>query len=464
VLELTLPAYHNRDVAAASVHPGLQLFRLCRTIKGANVPAILGVERHWQQEFNTEFAMASTALVGVKILDLSRVLAAPLATQLLGDLGAEVIKVERPGAGDEAREYGPPFLMGSEGRPTADSAFFLSCNRNKKSVTVDLARPEGQEIVGKLASQSDALVENFKTGGLKKYGLDYESLRAVNPSLIYCSVTGFGQTGPYAHKPGYDGVFQAMSGFMSVSGHPDHMPGGGPMKAGISIVDILTSFYAAVAILSALHHRDVNGGRGQYIDLALLDSGIASLSHYAMSYLVSGELPKRRGNGGFGGIPSQAFACADGQIFLVASNNTMFRRFCAAIGCPTLAADPRFAATADRIASRDALIAILAETFKSRTVAEWLSLLDEADIPASPVNDFAAALKNEQVKHREMLVNVEHPAAGTIPLLRNPIRYSETPIESYSAPPLAGQHTSQILQRLGYDEAAIASLRSRNIV
>ena len=408
--------------------------------------------------------MPSTALAGVKILDLSRVLAAPLATQLLGDLGADVTKVERPGAGDEAREYGPPFLADRDGQPTADSAFFLSCNRNKKSITVDFTRPEGQEIIRTLAEQADVVIENFKTDGLKKYGLDHASLCALNPRLIYCSVTGFGQTGPLAHKPGYDGVFQAMSGFMGVSGRPDHEPGGGPMKVGISMVDILTSFYAAVAILSALHHRDVNGGTGQYIDLALLDCGLASLSHYAMSYLVSGELPQRRGNGGFGGVPSQTFMCADGEIFLVAGNDSMFRRLSQGIGHPKLATDPRFARTADRIANRDALLDVLGDIFRTRTVAEWLALLDDVQVPASAVNDFAAALHNPQIQHREMIQKIEHPLAGAISILRNPIRLSETPIEAYSPPPLVGQDTDRILGNLGYSESVIDGLRTRKII
>jgi crotonobetainyl-CoA:carnitine CoA-transferase CaiB-like acyl-CoA transferase len=378
---------------------------------------------------------------------------------MLGDLGAEVIKVERPGGGDEAREYGPPFLKDREGEPTRDAAFYLSANRNKKSITIDLAKPEGQEIVRALARKSDVVIENFKTGTLAKYGLDYASLKAINPRLIYCSVTGFGQTGPLAQKPGYDGVFQAMSGLMSATGHPDGVPGGGPLKIGISMVDILTSHYATSAILAALYHRDQHGGGGQYIDMALLDCGLASLSHYAMNYLVSGVLPPRRGNGGFGGVPSQSFRCADRDIFLVAGNDKQFNRFCDAIERPDLAKDARFSSTRARIENRDELLCILDAEMVKRPAAEWLERLDAADVPASPVNNLQDALAHPQVQHRDMLQTVDHPVAGDLHLLRNPIKLSETPIGEASAPPLVGQHTAEILQSLGFDEAKISALR-----
>ncbi len=408
--------------------------------------------------------MPSEALSGVRVLDLSRVLAAPLAAQMLGDLGAEVIKVERPGSGDEARDYGPPFLKDRAGEPTRDAAFYLSANRNKKSITVDLASAEGQSIIRELAKRSDIVIENFKTGTLRKYGLDYESLKAVNPRLIYCSVTGFGQTGPLAEKPGYDGVFQAMSGLMSATGHPDGAPGAGPLKIGISMVDILTSHYAVSAILAALYHRDVHKGPGQYIDMALLDCGIASLSHYAMNYLVSGVLPPRRGNGGFGGVPSQSFRCADRDIFLVAGNDSQFNRYCEALERPDLASDPRFSTTRARIENRDALLAILEEEMRRRPAAEWLQRLDDAEVPASLVNNLADALEHPQVRHREMLQSVQHPLAGEIQLLRNPIKLSETPIGPCSAPPVVGQHTTEILRSLGYDEAKISALRQARAV
>jgi crotonobetainyl-CoA:carnitine CoA-transferase CaiB-like acyl-CoA transferase len=408
--------------------------------------------------------MPSLALSGVKVLDLSRVLAAPLAAQMLGDLGAEVIKVERPGTGDEARDYGPPFLKDRAGAPTRDAAFYLSANRNKKSITIDMANAEGQEIIRQLAKRADIIIENFKTGALRKYGLDYESLKAINPRLIYCSVTGFGQTGPLAQKPGYDGVFQAMSGLMSATGHPDGAPGGGPLKIGISMVDILTSHYAVSAMLGALYHRDLHDGPGQHIDMALLDCGLASLSHYAMNYLVSGVLPPRRGNGGFGGVPSQSFRCADRDIFLVAGNDAQFNRFCETLERPDLATDERFSTTRARIENRDALLGILDHEMLRRSAADWLERLDAAEVPASLVNNLADALEHPQVRHREMLQTVEHPLAGEMQVLRNPIKLSETPIGACTPPPVVGQHTTEILQSLGFDEAQIVALRRARAV
>jgi crotonobetainyl-CoA:carnitine CoA-transferase CaiB-like acyl-CoA transferase len=408
--------------------------------------------------------MSSRALSGVKVLDLSRVLAAPLASQCLGDMGADVIKVERPGLGDESRTYGPPFLIDEAGEETTDAAFYLSCNRNKRSISVNMSTAEGQDIIRTLAAQSDVVIENFKTGALKKYGLDYASLKAINPNLVYCSITGFGQTGPMAQKPGYDGVFQAMSGMMSVSGLPDGVPGGGPMKVGISMVDILTSLYAVNAILAALHHRDVNGGSGQHIDLALLDCGLASLSHFAMNYLVSGIVPERRGNGGYGGVPSQAFRCADSDIFIVAGNNAQFGLLCDVLERPDLAKDERFNATAKRIQNRDAVLAELDAIFITKPAAYWLERLDAADVPASPVNNLPQALASPQVVHREMVREIEHPDAGKISILRNPIRFSETPIETYTAPPAVGEQTDAILQSLGYDAETVKGLRERKVV
>ncbi|NBB50403.1 CoA transferase [Rhizobium sp. CRIBSB] len=408
--------------------------------------------------------MTSKALEGVRILDMSRILAAPLASQLLADLGADVIKVERPEKGDESREYGPPFLTGRDGEATTDAAFFLSCNRNKRSVTVDIATAKGQEILRRLVMESDVLIENFKTGSLARYGLDYASLRALNPRLVYCSITGFGQTGPMAKKPGYDGVFQAIGGMMSVSGLPDHAPGGGPMKVGISMVDILTSLYASSAILAALHHRDASGGEGQHIDLSLLDCGVASLSHFAMNYLVSGQIPERRGNGGYGGVPSQTFRCADRDIFLTAGNDSQFKRLCIALDSADLAADPRFNSTAGRITNRDALLKLLDSIFLERTAAEWLDRLDLAEVPSGPVNDIAGALSNPQIVHREMVREIEHPSAGLLKILSNPIRLSATPIETYVAPPTIGQHTDEILHDIGFSEPEIAAMRQSRIV
>jgi crotonobetainyl-CoA:carnitine CoA-transferase CaiB-like acyl-CoA transferase len=412
--------------------------------------------------------MSFKALEGVRVLDLSRVLAAPLAGQMLADLGADVIKVERPGVGDESREYGPPFLADRAGQATSDAAFYLSCNRNKRSITVDLASTEGQEVVRRLVADCDVLLENFKTGALKKYGLDYEVLATINPRLVYCSITGFGQTGPMAHKPGYDGVFQAMGGMMSVSGLPDDVPGGGPMKVGVSMVDILTSLYASSAILAALHHRDAGPGReadrGQHIDLSLLDCGVASLSHFAMNYLVSGEIPVRRGNGGYGGVPSQTFRCRDKDIFLTAGNDPQFARLCQVLERPDLADDVRFEGTEGRIRNRNALLEILGAIFLRRDAEEWLARLDAAEVPSSPVNDIAAALANEQVVHRGMVREIEHPVAGAMKVLSNPIRLSSTPIEDYVAPPLVGQHTDEILSEAGYSPADVLALRRGGVV
>jgi crotonobetainyl-CoA:carnitine CoA-transferase CaiB-like acyl-CoA transferase len=408
--------------------------------------------------------MPSSALQGIRIIDLSRILAAPFATQLLGDLGADVIKIERPGQGDDARQYGPPFLHDDDGNSLNDAAFYLSCNRNKRSVTVDYSKAEGAEIIRNLARDADVFVENFRTGVLAKYGLDYESLSALNPRLVYCSVTGYGQDGPYAHRPGYDGVFQAMSGMMSVSGLPDGVPGGGPMKVGISMVDILTGLYSANAIQAALRHRD-RTGEGQFIDMALLDCGLAALSHYAQSYLISGVVPSRRGNGGFGGIPSQTFRCADREIFIVASTNKQFAGLCRVIGQPELADDPRFQNVSDRISNRDALLAILDEAMAKRTVDEWLAELDAADVPASPVNDMQGVLANPQIQHRKMLDHVEHEKAGRIPILRDPIRLSATPIDGYRAPPALGADTEEVLgELLGFSAEKLRNLHDEGVV
>ena len=404
------------------------------------------------------------ALSGLKVLDLSRILAGPLVGQMLGDLGAEVSKVERPGRGDDSRDMGPPFLHDSEGEPLSVAGFYLSCNRNKKAVAIDIQAAEGQDLVRRLADQADVLIENFKTGALARYGLGWEELSARNPRLVYCSITGFGQTGPYAPKPGYDGVFQAMSGFMSVSGHPNGHPGGGPMKVGISIVDILTSYNATTAILAALHHRDASSGRGQHLDISLLDCGIAALSHFAQNYLISGVVPERRGNGGFGGIPSQAFQCSDRLIFLVAGNNDQYRRLCAAIGRPDLAEDARFRNGPDRIANRELLIGLLDEVFIQQPAAHWVEAIDKAGVPVSFVNDMVEVFKDPHVQSRGAIVETPHPQAGTLKMLANPLRFSETPVERYAAPPSLGEHTDEILSALGLPEAEIEKLRSRRIV
>ncbi|MER5219884.1 CaiB/BaiF CoA transferase family protein [Streptomyces flaveus] len=403
--------------------------------------------------------MPSTALAGIRVLDLSRILAAPLATQTLADLGAEVIKIERPGVGDDSRTYGPPFLTDRGGEPTDTAAFFLACNRNKKSVTVNHATAEGQELIRSLAACSDVVVENFRAGTLAKYGLDQESLRTLNPRLVYLSVTGFGQTGPYASRPGYDGIFQAMSGMMSVSGHPEE-----PMKVGISMIDILTGLYASTAILAALRHRDATG-EGQFIDLSLLDCGLATLSHFAMNYLVSGEVPRRRANGGYGGIPSQAFQCEDKPVFVVAGNDKQFAAFCAAVDHSELLQDPRFATTAARITHRDEIVPVLEEILRTRTRDEWLAAFDAHDVPAGPINELPEVFADPQVQHREMLLEVEDPVSGQLSLLANPIRLSATPVEDYAPPPSLGEHTAEVLGRLaGVTEDQLVELRARGVV
>ena len=409
----------------------------------------------------------SGPLDGVRVLDLSRILAAPFATQLLGDLGADVIKVERPGTGDDARQYGPPFLDNPSGDESggAESGFYLSANRNKRSITIDHSSPAGAALISELASFSDVLVENYRRGVLDKYGLGYEAMSAVNPRLVYCAVTGFGQNGPYADRAGYDGVFQAMSGLMSVSGVPDGQPGAGPMKVGVSMVDILTGLYASSAILAALRQRDVVSGRGQFIDLALLDCGVAALSHYAQNFLVSGVAAPRRGNGGFGGIPSQAFRCTDGEIFLIASTPKQWAALAIAVDRPELGDDPQFATVSARIANRDLVLQTLESIFAKGSVAHWVATLEAADVPVSPVNTMNAVFANPQVRHRELRTTVQHPTAGPVDLIANPIRYPGGPATTYTAPPLLGDHTDQILTDvLGKTPDEIAQLRASGAI
>lgn len=411
--------------------------------------------------------MTTLPLSGVRVLDLSRILAAPFASQLLGDLGAEVIKIERPGAGDDSRTYGPPFLKDAEGRDTRESSFYISVNRNKKSLTVDMAKPEGQELLRELARQSDVLLENFKVGDLKRYGLDYESLKAVNPRLIYCSLTGFGQSGPYSHRPGYDTIFQAMSGLMSVTGNVAGTPGGGPMKTGPSLADVMTGQSAASAILAALYHRAANGGTGQHIDVCLLDTMIAANSHYTSQYLVAEQVPIRRGTEGNGGMPSRLFECSDGDVVVVAGNDAQYARLCEALGRGDLARDPRFISNVTRVLNRNALGEEFEPLFKKRLVQEVLAALEAAGVPAGPVYDMAQVFQDPHVQARGMAVEVSYPdvSLGSVRVVAHPVRYSATPVTSYRAPPQLGEHTDEILQGvLGLDAQTIAGLRKQRII
>jgi len=394
-----------------------------------------------------------------RVLDLSRVLAAPWVGQTMADLGAEVIKVERPGAGDETRGWGPPFLKDRDGAETAESAYFLSANRGKKSVAVDMATPEGQAILRDLAAKSDVLLENFKVGGLAKYGLDYDSIRSVNPGLVYCSITGFGQDGPYAKRAGYDFMIQGMSGLMSVTGEADGMP----MKVGVAVSDLFTGMYANVAILAALSHRE-RTGRGQHIDMALLDCQIAALANQTSNYHISGRAPGRMGNAHPNIVPYQAVPTADGHMILAIGNDRQYAKFCAVAGRPELATDPRFAGNVERVANRDAMMAIVFEITATRTSAEWIAALEAVHVPCGPINDLDAVFADNHVRHRGMRIEMGHPLAGTVPLTASPMRFSETPVDYKLAPPLLGQHTRDVLcGLLGCDAAAVDDLVARGI-
>jgi crotonobetainyl-CoA:carnitine CoA-transferase CaiB-like acyl-CoA transferase len=401
-------------------------------------------------------------LAGVRVLDLGRILSGPYATQLLADMGAEVVKVERPGGpGDEMRAYGPPFLKDSEGRDTSESAFYMACNRNKQAISVDIGKAEGQDIVRKLAATSDVLLENFKVGDLVRHGLDYESIRAINPRIIYCSLTGYGQTGPYAKRPGQDLVFQALSGAMSLTGDL----GGPPLRVGMAFGDIMAGMTAAYAIIGALYHRDAQGGEGQYIDIGILDATLAALSHRAMAYLQSGTQPARLGNMTAASFPAQDFECLDGAIMLQASQDAHFARFCGAIGRPDIAADPRYKLRKDRFKNRLEILDVIKDILKTRRVADWLEAFGKASVMCAPINDMAAAFQDPQIRHREMVVEVPHKTAGTARLIRSPVRMSATPLNDYRAPPLLGEHTDTILaERLGLGSEAIARLRADGVV
>jgi formyl-CoA transferase len=404
------------------------------------------------------------ALSHIRVLDLTRILAGPWCTQILADLGAEVIKIERPGGGDDTRSWGPPYLKDTDGNDTRESAYYLSCNRGKKSVALDVSTYEGQDIVRKLASQSDLLIENYKVSGLRQYGLDYESLKAVNPRLIYCSITGFGQTGPYASNAGYDFIIQAMGGMMSITGERDDLPGGGPQKVGVAVSDLMTGMYATVALLAALAHRE-RTGEGQYIDMALLDSEVAMVANLGSNYLVSGKAPGRMGNAHQNIVPYQAFATADGHMILAVGNDNQFSRFCSVAGRPELAQDPRFATNPNRVRNRPILVPVVAEIMRTRTTRQWLEALEPAGVPVGPINNLAQVFEDPQVRARGMKVEAPHPLAGKVPMVASPMKLSATPVEHRTAPPTLGQHTDEILTALlGFTEQQIALLREQGVV
>jgi crotonobetainyl-CoA:carnitine CoA-transferase CaiB-like acyl-CoA transferase len=400
----------------------------------------------------------------LRVLDLSRVLAGPWASQNLADLGAEVIKVERPRGGDDTRAWGPPFLKDGAGVDTLETAYFLCANRGKKSLTLDIASDQGRQIVRDLAAHSDVLIENFKTGDLKRYGLSYEDLKAVNPNLIYCSITGFGQDGPFNKQAGYDFMIQGTGGLMSITGDADTVPGGGPKKVGIPIADLMTGMYATVAILAALMRRDREGG-GEYIDMALLDCQVATLSNQGQNFLISGQVPKRYGNAHPNVVPYQAFPTADGHIIIAIGNDFQFGKFCLAAGEPEIAQQARFLTNADRVRNRDAIVVEMARLVKQRGTVEWLELLGPLGVPCGPINDMAQTFEHPQVKHRHMKLEMEHPSSGTVPLIANPIRFTEHPITYDRPPPVLGQHSTEVLSELlGLGDAQIASLRDAGIV
>lgn len=406
----------------------------------------------------------SGALSHIRVLDLSRVLAGPWAGQILADLGADVIKIERPDTGDDTRHWGPPFLRDEGGMNTSESAYFMCTNRNKRSLTVDFTQPEGQRLIRELAAQSDIVLENFKVGGLAAYGLDYASLSQVNPRLIYCSITGFGQEGPYAQRAGYDFMIQGLGGLMSLTGRSANEEGAGPIKAGVALTDILTGLYAGNAVLAALAHRDQTG-EGQYIDLALLDVQVACLANQAQNYLTTGVPPQRLGNAHPNIVPYQDFPTADGNFILTVGNDGQFRRFSEAAGCPEWADDPRFSTNQGRVTNRNELIPLIRQATVFKTTAQWISTLEQAGVPCGPINDLAEVFADPQVQARGLRIDLPHPLAGSAPQVANPIRLSATPVQYRNAPPLLGEHTEEVLSDvLGLTAEMIALLRQQHVI
>ncbi len=407
--------------------------------------------------------LAKGPLSHVRVLDLSRILAAPWAGQILADLGAEVIKVERPGAGDDTRSWGPPFLKDAAGQNTKEAGYYLAVNRGKRSITVNLETPEGQKIVKALAARADIVLENYKAGALARYGLDEASLRKLNPRLIYCSVTGFGQTGPRRDQPAYDFLIQAMGGLMSVTGQKDGLPGGGPQKVGIPIVDLMTGMYTSVAVLAALARRNETGV-GDSIDIAMLDVQVATLSNQAMNYLVSGKVPQRTGNAHPNIQPQDVFACADGDVILVVGNDGQFAKLCAVFGQADWATDERFATNAQRVRNIAELSALLRQVFAGWQREALIAALDKAGVPCGAINSVADVFEDPQVKARGMLRHVPHPSGVDVPQVGSPMRFAETPLQDQTAPPLLGQHSDEILVELGYDASGIQALRSAGAI
>lgn len=405
-----------------------------------------------------------SALSHLRVLDLSRILAGPWAGQMLADLGADVIKVERPGVGDDTRGWGPPWLKDEQGADTEVAAYYLCANRNKRSITIDITQAEGQALVRQLAAQSDVVLENFKAGGLAQYGLDYDSLKAVNPRLVYCSITGFGQDGPYAPRAGYDFLIQGLGGLMSITGRPDGEDGGGPMKVGVALTDILTGLYATNAVLAALAWRE-RSGEGQYIDMALLDVQVACLANQAANYLATGHSPQRLGNAHPNIVPYQDFPTADGYMILAIGNDAQFARFCEVAGAPELAADARFATNRARVGNRSVLIPLLKKLTVERSTAHWISTLEALAVPCGPINTLADVFADPQVQARGLKVTVPHPIAGQLPLVASPMKLSATPVDYRLPPPMLGEHTDDILgATLGLDAEAIARLRADGVV
>ncbi|SFL80775.1 CaiB/BaiF CoA transferase family protein [Rugamonas rubra] len=404
------------------------------------------------------------ALGHIRVLDLSRVLAGPWCSQNLADLGADVIKIERPGCGDDTRAWGPPYARDAAGVDTSEAAYYLAANRGKRSVTVDIASAEGQALLRELVRHCDVVLENYKVGQLKRYGLDYDSLKAIKPDLVYCSVTGFGQDGPYAHRAGYDFLIQGMGGLMSVTGERDDLPGGGPQKVGVALTDLMTGMYATIAVMAALTHRDRTGS-GQYIDMALLDVQVAMLANVGSNYLNSGKPPKRWGNAHPNIVPYQTFACSDGYIIVATGNDGQYQKFVEAGGRPELAGDPRFATNPLRVQHRDTLVPLLAAMVLTRSRDHWIAELEAVGVPCGPINDVGEVYQDPQVLARGLVVELPHPSAGTVKLVRNPMRLSATPALADLAPPLLGQHTEEVLgQLLGHSATDVAALRAKGVL